>query len=172
MFAGVFMNRKIIIILIILGVFLLAAGPAFAKEKVKIKISTDDNVYANKGYIIIKLVDSHGKAIKSKGTIHYNVTDEYGYYKWAYHPYKGEEHLKYNMGKYKVKVKFDGDSKYKSAKKTKSVTVKSESIDPYTYYDNHNWGENSKVDEYIFDNYWYEEIYDELDDPENEVWDI
>ena len=52
------------------------------------------------------------------------------------------------------------------------MTVKSESIDPYTYYDNHNWGENSKVDEYIFDNYWYEEIYDELDDPENEVWDI
>lgn len=166
-------NKKtIIIILAIVGICLVLASPAFAKEKVKVKITTDDHPFKDKGYIVIKLVDSKGKAIHSKGKINYTVTDSKGNYKWTCKSYNGEIRLKYDVGKYKVDVKFFGDSKYKKAKQTKSVTVKSSNFDAYSYYDNHNWGENSEIDEYIFDNYWYEEIYDDLDDPENEVWDI
>ena len=139
-------------------------SPVSAKEKVKVKISTDKWLNG-KGVIIIKLVDSKGNEIKSKGTLHYNITasngdaktdNNYnrselyynitasnGDYKWAYAPYK-HLRLKYDPGTYNVKVKFDGDSKYKSASKTKEVTVKSirSGFDAYTYYDNHNWGLN------------------------------
>lgn len=156
------MNKKqIIIILSIIVVCFVLAGPAFAKEKVKVKITTDDYPLNNKGFIVISLVDSHDNEIKSKGTIHYNITDEYGNYNWAYKSYDGELRLKYTVGKYKVKVKFDGDSKYKSAKKTKSVLVKTEKFDPYNYYDDHNWGLNQEIDDYIEYNYWDEDIYDD-----------
>lgn len=160
------MNKKVIILLAVFGLAcLLLVSPAFAKEKVKVKITTDDHPFANKGYIVIKLVDSKGKAINSKGTIHYNITDEFGNYKWAYKPYNGELRLKYSVGKYKVKVKFDGDSHYKKAKKTKKVTVTSSSgsdgFNPYIYYDDHHWGLNQEIDDYIEYNYWDEEIYDD-----------
>lgn len=151
---------------------LLLTAPVFAKKNTKIKITTDDHPFKNKGYIVIKVVDSKGKSINSKGKINYTVTDSKGNYKWTCKSYNGEIRLKYDVGKYNVKVKFFGDSKYKSSKKTKDITLKSSNFDAYNYYDNHNWGENSKADEYIFDNYWYEEIYDDVDDPENEAWDI
>ena len=154
-------TKKIIIIIAIIGIFLVAASPVVAKEKVKVKITTEDHPFKNKGYIVIKLVDSKGRAIKSKGTIHYRVTDEFGYYKWAYKPYNGEILLKYSVGKYKVKVKFDGDSNYKMAKKTKWITVKDSYFNAYTYYDNHNWGLNQEIDDYMEYNYWDEEIYDD-----------
>ncbi len=155
------MNNKLIIIFAVLGICLILAGPVCAKEKVKVKITTDDHPFANKGYIVIKLVDSKGRAINTKGTIHYNITDKYGNYKWGYEPYNGELMLKYDVGKYNVKVKFDGDSHYKKAKKTKNVTVLSGSFNPYTYYDDHNWGLNQEIDDYIEYNYWDEEIYDD-----------
>ena len=95
------MNKKqIIIILSIIVVCFVLAGPAFAKEKVKVKITTDDYPLNNKGFIVISLVDSHDNEIKSKGTIHYNITDEYGNYNWAYKSYDGELRLKYTVGKY------------------------------------------------------------------------
>ena len=165
------MNRKIVIILLILAVCILLASPVAAKQKVKIKISTDDSIYDNMGYIIIKLVDKNGREISSNGMINYTVTDKHGNYKWVYKSYGHGIRVKYDVGKYKVKVKFFGDSKYKKAKKTKSIKVKND-FDPYTYYDNHNWGLNQEVDDYIGDNYWNEEIYDDVDDPENEAWNI
>ena len=155
------MNKKtIIIILAILGICLVLASPAFAKEKVKVKITTDEYPLNNKGFIVIKLVDSHGKNIKSKGTIHYRITDSQGNYKWAYKSYSGEIRLKYDIGEYTVNVKFDGDSHYKKAEKTKAVTVTTSNFNPYTYYDDHNWGLNQEIDDYIEYNYWDEEIYD------------
>lgn len=158
------MKKKIIIILIILAVFLVLTAPVSAKEKIKVKISTDDHPFKDKAYIVIKLVDSKGKAIYSRGTIHYKITDSNGNYKWAYKPYKGEIRLKYDVGKYKVKVKFDGDSHYKKAKKTKTINLKNKgSFNAYTYYDNHNWGLNQEIDDYIEDNYWDEEIYDDAE---------
>lgn len=39
---------------------------AFAKEKTKVKITTEDYPFNDKGYIVIKLVDSKGKTIHSK----------------------------------------------------------------------------------------------------------
>ena len=57
-------------------------------------------------------------------------------------------------------MKFFGDSHYKKAKKTKNIDVKS-NFNAYTYYDNHNWGLNQEIDDYIEYNYWDEEIYDD-----------
>lgn len=152
-------NKKLIVLFIILGIFLLlAATPAFAKEKVKIKITQDEGL-EHKGYIVIKLLDSNGRPIKSTGTIHYNITDSNGYYKWAYKSYGSGLRLKYDVGTYKVVVKFDGDSKYSSAKNTQTITVRS--VSPYDYYDSHNWGLNQEIDDYIEYNYWDEEIYDD-----------
>ena len=156
------MKKKIIIILAILTACILLAGPVVAKEKVKVKISTDNSVFDHKGYIIIKLVDKNGREIKSDGKINYTITDKNGNYKWVYKSYGHGVRVKYDLGKYKVKVKFFGDSHYKKAKKTKSITVKND-FNPYTYYDDHNWGLNQEIDDYIEYNYWDEEIYD---DPE------
>ena len=157
------MNKKIIIILSIVGLCLmLLAGPAFAKENVKVKITTD-KWFNGKGVILIKLVDSHGREISSSGKIKYTITDSTGHYEWKYKPYDKGIRLKYDAGRYNVKVKFDGDKKYKSASKSKDVTLKStdSGFDAYTYYDNHNWGLNQEVDDYIEYNYWDEEIYDD-----------
>lgn len=70
--------------------------------------------------------------------------------------------MRYDPGTYNVEVKFDGDSHYKPAKSTKIITISQGlSFDAYTYYDNHNWGLNQRIDDYIEDNYWDEEIYDD-----------
>ena len=159
------MNRKIIIIFAIVGIGLvLLTGPAFAKENVKIKISTD-KWFNNKGVIYIKLFDSHGREISSSGKINYTVTDSNGHYEWRYKSYNNGIRVKYDAGKYNVKVKFDGDKRYNSAFKSKDVTLKStrSGFDAYTYYDNHNWGLDQKIDDYIEYNYWDEEIYDDAD---------
>lgn len=165
------MKRKLIIILAILAVCVLIASPVFAKEKVKIKITTDDSVFDNKGYIIIKLLNKNGREIRSNAKINYTITDQDGFYKWVCKSYNSGIRVKYDFGKYKVNVKFFGDSHYKKAKKTKTISLKS-NFDPYTYYENHNWGLNQEVDDYFDYNYWGEEIYDDPDDPENEAWDI
>lgn len=158
------MNRKtIIIILILIGICIVLMNPVSAKEKAKVKITTEEYPLNNKGFIIIKLVDTKGFNIHSRGTIHYRITDSHGNYKWAYKPYDGEIRLKYDIGKYRVKVKFDGDSHYKKVKKTKDVTVKTSHFNPYTYYDDHNWGLDQEIDDYIEYNYWDEEIYDDAD---------
>ena len=154
------MRKKIVIILIILGVCILIASPVVAKEKVKVKIKSDDCVIKNKGYIVIKLVDKHGREIKSSGMVNYTITDKNGNYKWVYKSYGSGIRVKYDVGKYSVKVKFFGDSHYAKAKKTKQITVKN-TFNPYTYYDDHNWGLNQVIDDYIEDNYWDEEIYDD-----------
>ena len=153
------MNKKIIIILAILSVCILVASPVFAKEKVKVKITTDDCFIDNTGYIVIKLVNKDGREIKSNGMVNYTITDKDGNYKWVYKSYNKGILVKCNEGEYKVKVKFFGDSHYKKAKKTKNIDVKS-NFNAYTYYDNHNWGLNQEIDDYIEYNYWDEEIYD------------
>ena len=164
------MNRKIIIILAIAGLcLLLLSGPAFAKENVKVKISTD-KWFDGKGVILIKLVDSHGREIHSNGKIKYTVTDSNGNYKWESKAYNKGVRVKYDVGSYNVKVKFYGDNHYKSASKSKDVTLRSVSsgFDAYTYYDNHNWGLNQKIDDYIEYNYWDEEIYDDASNYDGE----
>ena len=41
------------------------------------------------------------------------------------------------------------------------MLVKTEKFDPYNYYDDHNWGLNQEIDDYIEYNYWDEDIYDD-----------
>lgn len=159
------MNNKILFLLIVSLACLLLASPTFAKEKVNVKITTEDKPFSYEGYIVIKLTDHNGKDIKKGGTIHYTVTDSSGHYEWKYHPYKGAVNIKVPNGKYTVDVKFDGDSKHYGTKLSKTVTVSSDgSSTPYDYYDNHNYGDSVLYDDYIYDNYWDEEIYD---DPSN-----
>ncbi len=140
-----------------LSAFLLLSNPVSAKENVDIKIESEG------AFILIKLVDSHNHTINSKGRIHYNITDQNGNYKWAYKSYSKLHAIKYDPGKYNVKVKFDGDSKYNSAEASKSVVVSygKSSFDPYSYYDNNNWGLNQKMDDYLEYNYWDEDLYDD-----------
>ena len=152
------MNKKIIIVFIIL-LALLFVSPAFAKEVSKIEISTDEHPFPDKGYIVIKVVDKEGYPVYSKGTIFYNITDSEGNYHWEYKPYDGELRLKYDIGKYNVKVKFKGDSNYKKSVKIKDIIVTGD-FNPYTYYDDHFWGLDQEIDDYIEYNYWDEEIYD------------
>lgn len=157
------MNRKTVIILAIVCIsFALLTSPAFAKENVKVKISTDKWLNG-KGVIIIKLVDSKGREIKSSGTIHYTITDSTGHYDWAYKSYNKLTRLKYYPGFYNVQVKFDGDKKYNPVSKSEDVKVPASgtSFDAYNYYDNHHWGLNQAIDDYIEYNYWDEEIYDD-----------
>lgn len=141
---------------------MLLTGPAFAKENVKVKISTD-KWFNGKGVILIKLVDSHGREIRSNGKVNYTITDSYGNYEWVYKVYDKGIRVKHDTGHYNVKVKFDGDKKYKSASKSKDVNLKSVSsgFDAYNYYDDHNWGLDQQIDDYIEYNYWDEEIYDD-----------
>ncbi|WP_298499293.1 hypothetical protein [uncultured Methanobrevibacter sp.] len=165
------MKRRIIIILAIMGICLLMlSGPVFAKESVKIKISTDKWMN-NKGVIIIKIVDSKGHEIKSNGKVNCTITDSQGNYKWEYKSYNSKGlRIKYDTGSYNVVVKFKGDSKYKSASASKYVTLTSTSsgFDAYNYYDSNNWGLNQKIDDYIEYNYWDEEIYDDASNYDGE----
>lgn len=160
------MNKKIIIILAIAGICLfLLTGPAFAKENVKIKISSDKWLNG-KGVIIIKLVDKNGREITSSGYINYTVTDSNGNYVWKYKHYNNGIRIKYEPGTYLVSVKFYGDSRYNSASNSKYVTVKATGygFNGENYYEDNNWGLNQRADDYIDYNYWDEEIYD---DPSN-----
>ena len=160
------MNKKIIIIFAIVCVgFVLLTSPAFAKENVNVKISTDKWLNG-KGVILIKLVDDRGREINTNGKINYTITDSSGHYEWKYKSYSKFLRIKYDAGWYNVKVKFEGDKKYSSAFSSQDVNVPTSrpSFDAYNYYDNHNWGLNQKMDDYIEDNYWDEEIYD---DPSN-----
>lgn len=147
----------------------LLTGPAFAKESVNVEISTDKWLNG-KGVIIIKLVDGNGKEIRSNGKINYTITDSNGHYEWKYRSYGKFFRVKYDPGWYNVEVKFAGDKKYDSAYESQDVYVEStkSSFDAYTYYDNHNWGLNQKIDDYIEDNYWDEEIYDDASNYDGE----
>ena len=162
------MNKKITIIIILIAVAILIASPAFAKEDVKVKITSQDSLINNHGYIIIKLVTKDGREIRSDGMVNYTIYDENGNYKWVYKEYGSGIRVRYDVGHYKVNVKFFGDAVYSSAKKTKSIDVEKGEFDPYTYYDNHNWGLNQEIDDYIEYNYWDEEIYDDASNYDGE----
>lgn len=165
------MNNKILFLLIIFVTCILLASPTFAKEKVNVKITTEDQPFSYSGYIVIKLTDSNGRDIKKGGTIHYTITDIDGNYEWKYEPYKGQISIKVPNGKYSVDVKFDGDSKHNGATLSKTVTVKSDgSSNAYNYYENHNYGDSNLYDDYIYDNYWDEEIYDDASNYDGEGW--
>lgn len=164
------MNKKIIIILFAVGICLiLLTGPAFAKDNVKVKISSDEWLNG-KGVIIIKLVDKNGNEIRSSGYVNCTVTDSNGNYVWKYTHYNKGLRIKYDPGTYFVSVKFYGDSRYNSASNSQYVTVKtiSSGFDAYNYYDDHNWGLNQQIDDYIEYNYWDEEIYDDASNYDGE----
>ena len=134
MYTLTIMNKKIILLMVVLFSFLLLSNPVSAKENVDIKVKSEG------AFIIIKLYDSNGKPIKSAGKIHYNITDQNGNYKWATKSYKNLHAIKFNSGIYSINVKFDGDSKYNPSEFSGTVIVSygGGSFDPYTYYDNHN----------------------------------
>lgn len=115
------MNKKTSLFGILI-ICILLASPVFAKEDVTIKIGTEEHPFSYDGYITIELKDSHGKKVNG-GKINYTITDAYGNYKWQSEKYNGKIAIKVPNGKYTVKVKYDGNSKYKAKSTTKSVTV-------------------------------------------------
>ena len=163
------MDKKILFLTAIFAICLILVSPAFARENVNVKITTEDHPFAYEGYIEIKLTDKNGQDIKKGGTINYTITDSDGNYEWEYKEYNGKISVKVPNGKYKVDVKFDGDSQHNKAALSKTVTIQSDgSSNAYNYYDNHNYGDNSLYDDYIYDSYWDEEIYDDASNYDGE----
>lgn len=117
------MDKKIIFLFIILGICLLLTSPTFAKEKVKVKITTEDNPFSYEEYIFIKLIDYENRTEFAHGRIYYKITDENGDYFQKNESFHNKVSIKVPNGKYKVKVKYYGDDNHKSAKATKTVTV-------------------------------------------------
>lgn len=68
-----------------------------------------------------------------------------------------------NKGNYVINVEFKGNNNYNPSSLTKTISVTSGSggNSIYNYYDHNNYGDNVRMDEYIYDNYWYEDIYDD-----------
>ncbi len=67
-----------------------------------------------------------------------------------------------NGGDYKIHVEFKGNNKYNPASLTKAISVNGKGGNSmYDYYDHHNYGDSVVMDDYMYDNYWYEEIYDD-----------
>ena len=140
------------------GEILIPEGTTVAEEHIDLIYNTKNVL---KEFISKKLINSTTKK---------NITDSNGNCQWAYKVYNKGLRLKYEPGWYNVKVKFDGDKIYKSASGSNNVTVKtiSSGFDAYNYYDNHNWGLNQEIDDYIEYNYWDEEIYDDASNYDGE----
>ena len=152
------------IILLILCLFIFIVGMAFvsAKEDTHFEIEKDSSGYSS----IVTLKDSNNNPVpKVKFSI--KITKPNGSTRTL--PSKTLNKTGQNIfylgstnGNYVINVEFKGNAKYNPSKLTKTITVNSAKggNSALNYFENDNYGLNQKVDDYIDDNYWYEEIYD------------
>ena len=154
--------RNIFLILIVLCIFIFGMSFVSAKEDAHFEIDKDQSGYS----VIITLKDSSNNPIpKVKFSI--SITKPNGAVRTL--PTKTLNKTGQNIfflgttnGNYVITVNFKGNDKYNPCSLTKTITVsKAKSNSPYSYYDNHNYGDSLRMDEYIYDNYWDEEIYDD-----------
>ena len=154
--------RNIFLILIVLCIFIFGMSFVSAKEDAHFEIDKDPSGYS----AIITLKDSSNNPIpKVKFSI--SITKPNGAVRTL--PTKTLNNTGQNIfflgttnGNYVITVNFKGNDKYNPCSLTKTITVsKAKSNSPYSYYDNHNYGDSLRMDEYIYDNYWDEEIYDD-----------
>ncbi len=156
--------NKIFLIFLCLAIFIVGMTFVSAKEDTHFEIEKDSSGYSS----IVSLKDSNNnpvpnvkfsiKITKPNGSVRdlhskpLNKTGQNIFY------------LGTNKGNYVIHVEFKGNNNYNPSSLTKTISVtagsgNSNSI--YDYYDHHNYGDNVKMDDYIYDNYWYEDIYDD-----------
>ncbi len=155
--------KKIFLVFLCLFVFLVGMGFVSAKEDTHFEIEKDSSGYSS----IVSLKDSNNnpvpnvkfsiKITKPNGSVRDLHTKSLNK--------KGQNifFLGSNKGNYVISVEFKGNNNYNpsSLTKTISVTSGSGSNSIYDYYDHNNYGDNVRMDDYIYDNYWYEDIYDD-----------
>ena len=154
--------NKIFLLLICLAVFLVGMSFVSAKEDTHFVIEKDPSGYS----AIISLRDSNNnpvphvkfsiKITKPNGSVRkmpsksLNKTGQNIFF------------LGTNRGDYTIHVVFKGNNNYNPSSLTAVVTVNGRGgTDAVYYYDSHNYGDSVVMDEYMNDNYWNEEIYDD-----------
>lgn len=155
--------NKIFLIFLCLLIFLVGMTFVSAKEDTHFEIEKDSSGYSS----IISLKDSNNnpvpnvkfsiKITKPNGSVrdlHAKPLNKTG---------QNIFFLGTNKGDYVISVEFKGNNNYNpsSLTKTISVTAGSGGNSIYDYYDRHNYGDNVRMDDHIYDNYWYEDIYDD-----------
>jgi len=154
--------NKIFLIFIGLLIFFIAISFVSAGEDTHFEIEKDSSGYSS----IVTLKDSNNNPVpKVKFSI--KITKPNGSVRTM--PTKTLNKTGQNIfflgstkGDYVISVEFKGNSNYNPSKLTKTITVTAgkggnSALD---YFENGNYGLNQKKDDYIDDNYWYEEIYD------------
>ena len=156
--------KKIFLIILCLSLFLVCMSFVSAKEDTHFEIEKDSSGYSS----IVSLKDSNNNpvpnvkfsikitkpngSVKKLSTKSLNKTGQNIFF------------LGTNKGNYAIHVEFKGNNNYNPTSLTKTISVTAGSGNTnsiYDYYDHHNYGENVRMDDYIYDNYWYEEIYDD-----------
>lgn len=156
------MNRMFFIFLCLV-VFLVGMAFVSAKEDTHFEIEKDSSGYSS----IVSLKDSNNnpvpnvkfsiKITKPNGSVRKLPTKSLN---------KTGQNIFFlgtNKGNYVINVEFKGNNNYNPSSLTKTISVTSGSggNSIYNYYDHNNYGDNVRMDEYIYDNYWYEDIYDD-----------
>ena len=153
--------NKIFLLFLCLVVFLVGMSFVSAKEDTHFVIEKDPSGYS----AIVSLRDSNNnpvphvkfsiKITKPNGSVRsmpsksLNKTGQNIFF------------LGTNRGDYTIHVVFKGNNNYNPSALTAVVTVNGRGgTDSIYYYDSHNYGDSVVMDEYINDNYWSEEIYD------------
>ncbi len=152
--------KKILFILLIAILFMLSLSFASAKEDTHIEMEK-----STPSAVKIMLKDSSGNPVPGE-KFHINITKPNGYTKVVKNSFNSKGECEYflglSSGQYRVSVIYKGSSKYNPCELADFFSVTGKSTDSTdNYYDHHNYGENSKMDDYIYDNYWPEEIYDD-----------
>ncbi|MBE6504206.1 MAG: hypothetical protein E7Z73_00480 [Methanobrevibacter millerae] len=154
--------NKIILIILCLFIFIIGMSFVSAKEDTHFEIEKDSSGYSS----IVTLKDSNNNPVpKVKFSI--KITKPNGNTRTLSNKKLNSTgqnifFLGSTKGDYVISVEFKGNSNYNPSKLTKTITVTAgkggnSALD---YFENGNYGLNQKKDDYIDDNYWYEEIYD------------
>ena len=156
--------KKIFLIFLCLFVFLVGMTFVSAKEDTHFEIEKDSSGYSS----IVSLKDSNNNPVPNvKFSI--KITKPNGSVRNLHTKSLNKQgqnifFLGSNKGNYVISVEFKGNNNYNPSSLTKTISVTAGSGNAnsiYDYYDHHNYGENVRMDDYIYDNYWYEEIYDD-----------
>ena len=144
--------NKIFLILIGLLIFFIGISFVSAGEDTHFEIEKDSSGYSS----IVTLKDSNNNPVpKVKFSI--KITKPNGSVRTM--PTKTLNKTGQNIfflgstkGNYVISVEFNGNDKYNPSSLTKTITVTSGSggNSIYNYYDNHNYGDSVKMDEYIY----------------------
>lgn len=151
--------KKVLCLCFIL-VLVIGMSSVNARENTRIDLKIDSFGYC----VIVTLLDSSNNTIANE---HFdlNITKESGHVR-QFHNQKlnktGQDEFYLGNGEFKVDAKFEGNEKYSPSNVSRNFSIhKSDGNSIYDYYQYHDYGESVKMDDYMYDNFWYEEIYDD-----------